>query len=271
MTNIGIMQGRLSPGPKDKLQFFPRKWQVEFPLAKKLGFYSIEWLFDYHNYQINPIWTEQEKKEILKYKKKLGIKINSICADYFMNSKLIGKNSLSPLSILEKLIHNAKITDIKIIVLPMLEGRTVSSADEKDEVINNLRNISQLLLETNIKLALETELKAVELKDLLKEVACRNIGVLYDIGNCTSYGFNCPKDILTLADHIFEIHIKDRKIGSSESVFLGKGDADFAGCFQVLKKIDFKGAYVLQAYRGNDYINDAYTQLQFVRKLVQSV
>lgn len=271
MTNIGIMQGRLSVESGDKLQFFPQKWQDEFSLAKKIGFYSIEWLFDHQNYHINPIWSGKGRNEILKLIKKSGIKVSSICADYFMKSKLIGKQSFPSLSILQKLINSAKLTDNRQMVLPLLEKNAIKSDKEKDELISNLRDISQLLLNNNVKLALETELRAAELTSLLKKVGCRNIGVLYDIGNCTSYGFNCPKDLLTLADYIWEIHIKDRKIGSDKSVFLGKGDADFTGCFQVLKKIDFQGTIVLQAYRGNDYLNDAYVQLQFVRRLLQSV
>lgn len=271
MINIGIMQGRLSEGYLDNLQFFPQKWQDEFPQAKNLTFSSIEWLFDYQDYQINPIWNKRGRDEILIFIKKSGIKVCSICADYFMKSKLIGKQSFSSLSILQKLINSAIMTDNRLIVLPLLEKNAIKSDKEKNELISILRNISQLLLNSNVKLALETELRAVDLIDLIKKIGSRNIGVLYDIGNCTSYGFNCPKDLLTLADYILEIHIKDRKIGNDKSVFLGKGDADFTSCFQVLKKIDFNGPVILQAYRGKDYLNDAYMQLQFVRRLLQSV
>ena len=33
---IGIVQGRLSVSPKNRLQFFPKNWREEFFSAKKL-------------------------------------------------------------------------------------------------------------------------------------------------------------------------------------------------------------------------------------------
>ena len=105
----------------------------------------------------------------------------------------------------------------------------------------------------------------------INEVNSPRVGICYDIGNCTSYGFNCPEEIRLLGDKIFEIHLKDRKIGGDRSMLLGTGDADFEDCFSALKEIGYKGNYVLQAWRGDNYLNDARKQLEFARNKINNV
>ena len=47
MRSIGIMQGRLSPPIKGRIQAFPSQtWQKEFYLARDCGFSHIEWVLD---------------------------------------------------------------------------------------------------------------------------------------------------------------------------------------------------------------------------------
>ena len=46
MSNIGIMQGRLSPPRGDLIQWYPEDtWESEFYLAKEIGLVCIEWVF----------------------------------------------------------------------------------------------------------------------------------------------------------------------------------------------------------------------------------
>ena len=39
---IGIIQGRLSKAPKNRLQYFPKKWNLEFKIAKECNYQYIE-------------------------------------------------------------------------------------------------------------------------------------------------------------------------------------------------------------------------------------
>ncbi|MFH1857765.1 MAG: sugar phosphate isomerase/epimerase, partial [Candidatus Omnitrophota bacterium] len=55
---IGIIQGRLSPPVKGRIQAFPKDtWEKEFSLSQICGFDAIEWIFECEAYQKNPIWT----------------------------------------------------------------------------------------------------------------------------------------------------------------------------------------------------------------------
>ncbi len=65
----GIMQGRLSPLIKKKIQAFPVKyWQKEFQKLKKLGINLLEWTLDYKNLNKNPLISQigKKKNQIIK-------------------------------------------------------------------------------------------------------------------------------------------------------------------------------------------------------------
>ena len=57
LSNLGCMQGRLSPMVNNKIQSFPNiYWQDEFIYAKNLGLKFIEWTLDYKKIFSNPIF-----------------------------------------------------------------------------------------------------------------------------------------------------------------------------------------------------------------------
>ena len=64
--SIGIMQGRLTESKGRGIQFFPfEEWKEEFKKAQKIELDEIEWIFDYYNYQDNPLWTKEGRSGII--------------------------------------------------------------------------------------------------------------------------------------------------------------------------------------------------------------
>src|SRR6478609_3529756 len=91
---IGVMQGRLSPRPPAKLQEFPRgSYASEFPKAARLGFHSIEWIFEAPRFEENPLWTPAGRAEIRGLIAESGVAVQSVCADYFMVHRLAGEGA----------------------------------------------------------------------------------------------------------------------------------------------------------------------------------
>ena len=65
--DMGIMQGRLTEPKGRGIQFFPfDNWKGEFYLCKKNGLQEIEFIFDYENYEKNPLWTNEGIKQLEK-------------------------------------------------------------------------------------------------------------------------------------------------------------------------------------------------------------
>ena len=85
------MQGRLSPQIDGKIQAFPvDHWQDEFFYAAEIGFTSIEFIFEYENVDKNPLLTENGRNLIKELKKECNVRVDHICADYFMQKPFFG-------------------------------------------------------------------------------------------------------------------------------------------------------------------------------------
>ncbi len=274
MNNIGIMQGRLSPSQGDRLQFFPKDWVKEFQLAQGLGFSCIEWVVDWHKFWENPVFylsdTEVSFCPIREMAENSGVSIVSACFDYLMKYTLFERdqNHLRASSVLELAIPKLAKMGVKIITIAFVEDVAIKTQDEKTQIRKAL-NLSRVQLEKyNMSIAIETEMDGEELKDYIDSFDNYRIGVCYDTGNCITMGHDLAGDIRILGSRIQEVHLKDRKIGSRESICLGSGDVDFDDCFSAFKSINFNGPYILQAWRGEHYIANAKRQLDFVKTFV---
>jgi len=243
------MQGRLSEPIDNRIQSFPSKtWREEFSKAEKIGFDLIEWVFDSLD---NPIITEEGLKELKKCIQNSKVKINSVCADYFMENLLFNlpKEELDKnLNILIHLIHQCSKLGIRIIELPFVDSSSLLIKNSLNEIFENLKPILLLLEKNNIFLTLETDLPPAQFYNLLKKFNCSHIKANYDIGNSISNGFDPVLEITTLKDYIFNVHIKDR-IFHGNTVALGHGDVDFDLFFSTLEKINYKNDLIIQGAR----------------------
>ncbi len=275
LPRIAIMQGRLSPAGGSRLQFFPADWQAEFPLAKKLGFSGITWFLDQSTPGFDPVrdvWGSAAALEDVD-RARAVLPIHSIdCGLY----PLFGADKERTVESFRILLPGlAGRLASSVVVVPLLVHTAPRTEEEKREARESVGKIAAVAAPLGLRLALETEMPADELADFVDSFGSPAVGVCYDIGSCTAYGFDCPADIERLGSRILEVHLKDHKrthiIGKDRSVPLGEGDADFAGCFRSLNAIGYKGGYTMQAWRGENYLADAATQLGYITNLMQAL
>ncbi len=264
---LGILQGRLSPSHDGRFQFFPKDWKAEFYAAKELGIDSIEWLFDWPEAGENPIITESGREEIKKVVQETGVQVSSVCADYYMKHRFTGEEAGESVAMLERLIDAATVTREKLILIPLLEGNAPKTEVEKNEIIFNITKALPRAEQKGVRIAFENEMPAGELLPFLEKFKSKHVGVYYDIGNGTSYGFDCPAEIKHLGSYVFGVHAKDRKVHTTQSVTLGTGDANYQACFAALAEQGFSGTVVMQAWRSQDYLEDAKQQYSFLKGL----
>jgi L-ribulose-5-phosphate 3-epimerase UlaE len=88
-------------------------WQEEFALARALGLEFIEFILDHNDVEMNPLMSEEGAREIKALSDETGVRVISICADYFMEEPL---SSLSPdvsarsIEVLRRLTQNAEFS-----------------------------------------------------------------------------------------------------------------------------------------------------------------
>jgi len=253
-NRIGIMSGRLSDPVNNMIQAFPEHtWKDEFSKARKIGFEFIDWVFDLNK---NPIMVDDGIKEILFLTEKNNVSIDVVCADYFMYKRIFNVSEYElqkNLEVLQNLIIQCNKSNIKIIELPFVDFSSLQTIDDKKQILKNLEKILPFVEDNDITLALETDLPPNSFKDFLLAFNHPRILANYDVGNSTSKGYDVKVELNILKDFIAIVHIKDRVLHGG-TVPLGMGDTDFNSFFSTLKKIEYKGNFVIQGAR-EDLVN----------------
>ncbi len=258
MRNYGIMQGRLTPSKGRGIQFFPfDNWEKEFRLAKELGLDEIEFIFDFDRYEQNPLWTQSGKEILKKVMQETGVRVHSVCFDYFMCRAFFKKDGdikkemrIENVQILRHVLDAMQELAISLIEIPLVDDSSLKTETEKEEFKEFvLEMISQT--DVGVRFGLETDLPPKEFLAFLKDINSDRIGANYDSGNSSGLGYDMYEEVTTLGNRIFNIHIKDR-VYRGTTVELGTGNADFDGLFKGLKEIDYQGAFILQAARGEE-------------------
>jgi L-ribulose-5-phosphate 3-epimerase len=247
---IGIMQGRLSKSHENKIQAFPNlTWREEFEIASKIGFETIEWIFD--DLQPNPIQNNDGIKEIGQLMEKNDISINSICADYFMTKKLfnesqfqLGKN----IEELKKLIIQANKLEISMIEIPLVDSSSLKNNQNKEEIRINLEKVISIAEDSNVTIVLETDLNPQDFEEFLTKFEHKSIMANYDSGNSASLGYDVKKELIILKKWIKNVHVKDRIFGGG-TVPLGDGHTNFEEFFSTLSKINYSEDMIIQGSR----------------------
>lgn len=274
--NMGIMQGRLTMPKGRGIQFFPfDNWENEFYTAQELHLDEIEFIFDYEEYEKNPLWTVEGIEKIRELSQKTGIKINAVCFDYFMrrpfykytkdlSDEVMRENT----HILSKVLDGMKQLGITLIEIPLVDNSSLQSDSEKEMFREWLIPIVQQ--HDWCKFGLETDLNPKGFVKYLESINLPQVGANYDSGNSSGLGYDLYEEVTTLKDYIFNIHIKDR-VFQGTTVQLGTGSADFDALFKGLKEIGYQHNFILQAARGieGEEKENINRQMMFVKEKIE--
>ncbi len=266
MNNLGIMQGRLT----DKGGFYPQQfpwadWQQEFAAASAAEIAYIEWMFNYEDYEKNPVWTESGRKQITFCENHTGVSVKSVCANYFMEKGLFedGKPNRESFMVLQRLIEYTAMMGARILVLPLFEGNTTSVESLCDP---SFRETIAAAERNHIRIALETDWEAGLCRRILDVLDSDHLGICYDLGNAKGNGRDILSEIQLLKNKVFDIHIKDKPVGGT-TVMLGEGDVDFRECFLLAQSMDFRGPMILESYYGESAVSDTLKNIHYIKNI----
>lgn len=271
MNGIGIMQGRLLPKYKGRYQAHPvGYWENEFSIAADLNLDCIEFIFDFNEYETNPLYTKSGINKIRKQIDQTGIAVKSVCADYLMEAPFHSDKSdivTSSQNIIVNLLQNLALLEIRDLVIPCIDQSSLRDQDNLGRFINNIKPIIEVANKYEINLSLETDLSPELFSQLLNLLPYKCITVNYDTGNSASLGFDPLEEFQYYGHRISDIHIKDRKLNSG-SVILGTGDVNFSRFFKALNTISYTSPFIMQVYRDDEGVEIFKKQLDFFRNLL---
>jgi L-ribulose-5-phosphate 3-epimerase len=266
---LGVMEGRLLPKYRGRYQAHPvAYWQDEFPKAAELGLNCIEFILDYDDAEANPLLRPDGPAEILTLAERTGVKVYTVCADYFMEAPLhLEDDSAATHSqdVLRRLLRQGRKLGLTDIVIPCVDQSSMRDTSARDRFVLRIQAVLEDAEQAGINLSLETDLAPQPFADLLSRFDSRRVTVNYDIGNSAALGFDPAEELSCYGERISDIHIKDRLLGGG-SVLLGTGDAQFERFFAALGALKYKGPFIMQAYRDDEGVQVFRQQLDWVRR-----
>lgn len=252
-AGLYTMQGRLCAPEDGRFQSFPRTgWDHEIALAPQVPLRGIEWIYDLFGEGVNPLETPDGRKALRSNLKQHGVKVVSICADFFMDCPLAHPDPATRAcrtAKLEWLISVCPEMAIERIVLPFVDASKIADNCSLGTVINVLHSMLPKAQAAGVELHLETDMGPAAFRAFLNEIDHPLVKVNYDSGNSSSLGFRPAEEFAAYGERIGSFHIKDRILGG-KTVPLGEGDADFDSLRAGLIDIDYRGDFVLQVARG---------------------
>jgi L-ribulose-5-phosphate 3-epimerase len=250
---IGIMQGRLVAPENDRIQCFPRAdWAREFELAAQAGLHCIEWIYDLHGADANPLATDEGVGRVVSLSRLHGIGVLSLCADYFMERPLVRSGAsvaAERLATLEWLLGRGQLLGISRMVLPFVDASSIDTDQDRDDICAALTHVLPAAERSGIEIHLETSLDPERLAALLARIPHPLVKVNYDSGNSAALGYDPRDEFAAYGRRVGSVHVKDRVLGGG-TVPLGAGNTDFAVLAKCLRETGYRGDFVLQAARG---------------------
>jgi hexulose-6-phosphate isomerase len=250
---VYTMQGRLSAPEDGRFQSFPRAhWRDEIVAATGVPLRGIEWIYDAYGEGANPLETAEGRATLRNELARAGIRVVSICADWFMDRPLvrIDRATLEQrVARLDWLLSIAPEMAIGRVVLPFVDASRMQGATDVEQVLEALHAVLPRARQSQVELHLETDLGPAEFRAFLAEIPDPMVRVNYDSGNSAALGFRPAEEFAAYGERIGSFHIKDRVPGGS-TVPLGQGGTDFAALRAGLIDIGYRGDFVLQVARG---------------------
>lgn len=263
MRKIGFMQGRLiNKGGFFPQQFPTENWQEEFETARKIGFRSMEWMFNYPAWTENPIICREKLQVIQEKIAQTGVYVSGICANYFMKKSIFAEEEFqNNINILGRLIEGAELIECPNIIIPLFE------ASELHALNNKLINIAKEFHGRKVQILLETDYDMKELCEWL-ETTPVNMGICYDIGNATGLGKNTVDEVTVYAKYVKNVHLKDKKL-HGVTVMLGQGDALMEETLRALEEQSYAGHYILESYYDKDAVADTTKNFNYIKDMLR--
>lgn len=222
-------------------------------VAKELGFSGIQ--IDIGSYEDNfPLSHPLVQKGYKYYSEKYDIELLSIAVrplDLYGTTRPKGdeRKEIALLAI-EKSIAAAKSLEISRVMLPNFQDGEIKTNNDFKNVVETLKWACDLAAKSNIEIATENLLSAMELKKLFREVDRKNLTLYFDTQN---YFLNHRYDTASLIQDFKEylcdeIHVKDGAENVLSGALLGEGASAFDKSSEALKKINYNGWLVLENY-----------------------
>jgi L-ribulose-5-phosphate 3-epimerase len=269
-----MMQGRLLPPVGGRIQSFPGdQWPTEFPLLRQLGYDAIELTIEQASWDVHPVRHKAGRAQLTELAAGHDIHLVGLCGDNFMELPLVADDEAvrrQSLAQLLDLLEHGAVLGLAMIEVPMMGANSLRPDAARAHFAEAMTAALPRAEALGIDIVLESDLAPAQLAALMDEFDHPRLGINYDMGNSTWFGFDPEDELPRYHRHVRNVHVKDctRK---DYSVALGSGETRFDRVFALLARFDYRRDFVLQAARQGDDVQAGRDYLEFVRRCLSHV
>lgn len=239
-------------------------WPERLALAKSCGFDFVEMSVDETDERLSRLtWDKKQRAELVGAMLESGIGIPSMCLSAHRRFPFGSRDEAvrdRAREIMTQAIQLARDLGIRTI---QLAGYDVYYEDQdegtKQRFAEGLAWAVESAAAAQVMLAVEimdtpfmnsiTKWKVWE-----QQIASPWFSVYPDVGNLTAWGNNVDDELRLGIDRIAAIHLKDTypvtdtSEGQFRDVPFGEGCVDFVGLFKTLKKLNYRGSFLIEMW-----------------------
>ena len=249
---VGIRDGML-----------PVSFQESFQKAKEIGFDGVEVCMGV-NYREHLLWQDGGIDKVNGLAEAAGIEVPSLSPGGFTAYSFMHPTDSARSEGIAKLQYLAEIAPqlgAKVILVPFFgNGKIEDDHIDTPRFIDGLKAAAETAEKYGVSLAVESTLSAEQHQKIIDNVGSSAVGVYYDMGNATGFGYDSPSEIRSLGSAISQMHIKD-----TSGNHAGEGDVDFPAVFDAAHAIGYDSWFVLETPGKDDPVASAAQNLNFVR------
>jgi len=241
----------------------PVSFEESFQKAKDIGFDGVEVCMGV-NYREHLLWQDGGIDKVNSLAEAAGVEIPSLSPGGFTAYSFMHPTDSTRSEGIAKLQYLAEIAPqlgAKVILVPFFgNGKIEDDHIDAPRFIDGLKAAAETSEKYGISLAIESTISAEQHQRIIDNVGSSAVGVYYDMGNATGFGYDSPTEIRSLGSAISQMHIKDT--GGNHA---GEGDVDFPAVFDATHAIGYDSWFVLETPGKDDPVASAAKNLDFVR------
>ena len=249
---VGIRDGML-----------PVSFEESFQKAKEIGFDGVEVCMGV-NYREHLLWQDGGIDKVNSLAEAAGVEIPSLSPGGFTAYSFMHPTDSTRsegIAKLQYLAETAPQLGAKVILVPFFgNGKIEDDHIDAPRFIDGLKAAAETAEKYGISLAIESTVSAEQHQRIIDNVGSSAVGVYYDMGNATGFGYDSPAEIRSLGAAISQMHIKD-----TSGNHAGEGDVDFPAVFDATHAIGYDSWFVLETPGKDDPVASAAKNLNFVR------
>ncbi len=249
---VGIRDGML-----------PVSFEESFQKAKEIGFDGVEVCMGV-NYREHLLWQDGGINKVNSLAEAADVEIPSLSPGGFTAYSFMHPTDSTRsegIAKLQYLAETAPQLGAKVILVPFFGNGTIEDDHiDAPRFIDGLKAAAETAEKYGISLAIESTLSAEQHQRIIDNVGSSAVGVYYDMGNATGFGYDSPAEIRSLGSAISQMHIKD-----TSGNHAGEGDVDFPAVFDATHAIGYDSWFVLETPGKEDPVASAAKNLNFVK------